>query len=140
MDRDNIMDVFLTIIYFLMIIPFTAWHDEHYWCRIKIPEWLNILFLNQVKNESVPLVSFVSLVQFYLSLIVLSIIRIVNNGMNLSDLLYYYLLTPYILIVIPAAFIIDAVIGYKRRRNEKDLIIDKNKEKLKPSKRKRRKR
>lgn len=115
-------------------------HDEHYWCRIKIPKWLNILFLNQVKNESVPLVSFVSLVQFYLSLIVLSIIRIVNNGMNLSDLLYYYFLTPYILIVMPAAFIIDAVIGYKRRRNEKDLIIDKNKEGLKSNKRKRRKR
>lgn len=121
MVQSDIRDTSLIIVYFLFLIAFTSWHDEHYSCRIKIPKWSNLLFFNQVKNGTVPLISIVTLVHFYLSLSVFIVIYNINNWMNLSDLLFEYFFKPYVFVVFPVSFIIDMIVGKKKKNDKNDL-------------------
>lgn len=111
------------IFMFLLIIIFTANHDEHYFFRIKIHSRLRKLFFGLVKKGSVPLVTFATVIQMYVTLPTVIIIRLKSTSFNLLDLLIRFLFTPWL-------FIAFAIVLLEVLTKVKNQLNNKQKEKL----------
>ncbi|MBM7871489.1 Ca2+/Na+ antiporter [Clostridium pascui] len=128
----EIIDSIPLIVLFVLVIYLSSSNDKHYHYRMNVSEYLRKIYLGNIKNGSVPLITFATAIQFYITLIITIIIRIKSDDSKLPKLLSKFLFVPWFYLIC-VIFLLEIIIYLK---NLKYLNKKENKESKSNSKKK----
>jgi hypothetical protein len=106
--KGELFDVIPLVVMFLCIIYVTSSKDEHYVFRISVPTITSKIFFNNVKEGTVPLITFSTAIQFYISLYIFVIAKLMNSSVNLGSIMETYLIVPWFIVTF-VIFVIEIV-------------------------------
>lgn len=128
----EIMDSISLIVLFLLVIYLSSSNDKQYHYRVNVSEYLRKIYIGTIKNGSVPLITFATAIQFYITLTITIIIRVKSDDSKLPELLSKFLFVPWFYLIC-VIFLLEIIIYLK---NLKYLNKKENKERESYSKKK----
>lgn len=117
----EIIDSMPLLFVFLGLIALTSSRDEHYQYRINIQKYLRKLYFGFIKNDSVPLITFLTAMQFNIMLPISIFIRLRYSTLSLEELLIRFLFIPWFFVGSAVALleIVSYLIMQKRVKEKK---------------------
>lgn len=125
LNLSEIIDSLPLIFLLLLTIAITASRDKHYYYRIHIHQRLRRFFFNIVKDDSVPLLTFITATQFYITVPILIVIRLKGISLNLSVLLIKFLFVPWFYMISLIA-LLEILAYFKKQKKYKQKKVEKH--------------
>lgn len=95
-NLSDIIDSIYALLFYLSIIILTIIKDEHYHCRVHASKGLRKLFFNKIRQDSIPLISLSTTIEFFITFPILIIVKLNNPSLSLKFMFAIYLLVPWI--------------------------------------------